>query len=99
MSSTASTGWEIMPLSFDNGWSTPGSMPVATQGNSARTTRPSQAGHGTISIKPGALTANQNGPEQHEAGVPALPARSSAHLSLAPGLHMADGIRIGDLWP
>src|SRR5258707_13173724 len=38
-------------------------MLVATQGNTARTTQPSQVGHGTTSIKPGALTANQNEPE------------------------------------
>src|ERR1700730_18466443 len=63
MSSTASTGWAIMPLSFDNGWSTPDSMLVATQGNSARTTRPSQAGHGTTSTKPGTQIANQNEPD------------------------------------
>src|SRR6202044_3253765 len=64
MSSTASTGWAIMPLSFDNGWPTPGWMLVATQGNTARTTQPSQTGHGITSFKPDALTTNPTEPKR-----------------------------------
>jgi hypothetical protein len=60
-------------------------MLVATQGNSARTTRLSQAGHGTTGIKPEAQTADQKPELGNVADVMAFGDRSGSSTSVLSG--------------